>query len=52
MIDMSFAMMKGCFALCLKKFMRGTDGKDWLKYPIYLQYVNLLKDLNFSNHSF
>ena len=45
-------MMKACFALCLKRYVRGTDAEDWLQYPICLQYVNLLQYVKFSNHSF
>ena len=40
-------MMKACFALCLKRYVRGTDAEDWLKYPICLQYENLVKCVNF-----
>ena len=32
--------------------VRETDAVDWLKYPVCLHYVNLLKYVNFSNHSF
>ena len=35
----SFFMMKACFALCLKRYVRETNAKDWLKHPICLQYV-------------
>ena len=34
-------MMKFCFALCLKRYVKGTDAEDWPKDPICLQYVNL-----------
>ena len=35
-----------------KKNVRGTDVEERLKHPICLQYVNLLKWVNFFNHSF
>ena len=34
-------MMKFCFALCLKRYVKGTDAEDWPKDPICLQYLNL-----------
>ena len=34
-------MMKACFALCLKRYVKGTDAEDWPKDPICLQYLNL-----------